>query len=131
MGDPAEQRLRIDRWLWAARFFKTRTQAADAVNGGKVHLNGSRVKPAKEIREGDAIGITVGETRWEVVVLAVSARRGPPPEARLLYQETERSLAARQRQAEERRLRGPPPTPYRGRPTKRDRRQIIRFESAD
>jgi ribosome-associated heat shock protein Hsp15 len=130
VDDPAGARLRIDKWLWAARFFKTRTLAAEAVDGGKVHLNGNRAKPAKEIRAGDRIELTIGEYRWEIFVRAVAARRGPAPEARLLYEETESSRTARERQAEERRLRGPAPEGIRGRPTKRDRRQIIRFKSA-
>jgi ribosome-associated heat shock protein Hsp15 len=128
---PAGERLRIDKWLWAARFFKTRSLAAEAVDGGKVHVNGSRAKPAKEVSPGDRIQITVSETRWEVVVRGVSARRGPAPEARLLYEETEDSRTAREQQAEERRLRGPLPEGFRGRPTKRDRRQIIRFRSGE
>ena len=131
MDGPAGERQRIDKWLWAARFFKTRTMATEAVDGGKVHLNGNRAKPAKEIRAGDRIEITIGEDRWEVFVRTVAARRGPAPEARLLYEETEASRTARERQAEERRLRGPASEGLRGRPTKRDRRQIIRFKSAE
>ena len=71
------EEARIDRWLWAARFYKTRTAATDAVAGGRVHLNGARVKPAKDVRPGDTLDVTIGDTRREVVVVAVAERRGP------------------------------------------------------
>ncbi len=124
-GAPAPA-LRIDRWLWAARFFKTRSTAAAAVSGGKVHLNGQRAKPAKGVRPGDRLQIRRGDVRWEVTVLtAAAARRGPAAEARTLYEERPESVERREREREERRARrlargaaGP------GRPTKRARRRL-------
>lgn len=116
--------MRIDKWLWAARFFKTRTLANGAVDGGKVHVNGQRVKPAKDIIPGDELAITIGELRWTVTVRALAERRGPAVEARLLYEETPASLAARQAQTEQRKRSGGPLHDTRGRPTKRHRREI-------
>jgi ribosome-associated heat shock protein Hsp15 len=125
MNDPAE-RTRVDKWLWAARFVKTRGLAVEAVNGGRVEVNGQRVKPSKEIRAGDRLEITIGQVRTSVVVRGISARRGPASEAALLYEETAESREARERQAAERRL-AAPDAELGGRPTKRDRR---RFEAA-
>ena len=122
-------KLRLDKWLWAARFFKTRSLATDAVEGGKVHVNGQRVRPAKEVRLGDTLAITAGEN-WEVVVRALSERRGPAPEARLLYEETAASLAAREATKEARHYVADPAAERHGRPTKRDRRQLGRFSGS-
>lgn len=119
-------KLRIDKWLWAARFFKTRSLATDAVDGGKVHVNGQRVKPARELRVGDVLTITAAE-QWELTVRALADRRGPAPEARLLYEETPASLAAREIARESRRLVAEPAAERHGRPTKRDRRQLGRL----
>lgn len=116
--------MRIDKWLWAARFFKTRTLAAGAVDGGRVHVNGQRVKPAKDIEPGDELAITIGELRWTVSVRALATRRGPAAEAHALYEETPASIAARQAQIEQRRLAAPPLHESGGRPTKRHRREI-------
>jgi ribosome-associated heat shock protein Hsp15 len=120
--------LRLDKWLWAARFFKTRALAAAAVAGGKVKLNGERVKAAKAIRPNDALNIHIGPYEYVVRVLALSARRGPAPQAAKLYEESAPSQAARNelatRLAAERRL----VTPPKGRPGKKERRQIIRFK---
>ena len=116
--------LRIDRWLWAARFFKTRSSAAAAVAGGKVHLNGQRTKPAKAVRAGDRLDVRRGDLRWEVAVLATAERRGPASEARALYEETPESVERREREREERRARRL--AAGTGRPTKRDRRQLER-----
>lgn len=118
------ERVRIDRWLWAARFFKTRGGATEAVLGGRVHLNGTRVKPAKEVGAGDRLEITAGSTRWEVVVRAVAERRGPASVAQTLYEETPESLERRTRIAEERRLARPLGADLGARPTKRDRRRL-------
>ena len=118
----ASSALRIDRWLWAARFFKTRSSAAAAVAGGKVHLNGQRTKPAKAVRAGDRLDVRRGDLRWEVAVLAVAERRGPASEARALYEETPESVERREREREERRARRL--AAGMGRPTKRDRRQL-------
>lgn len=119
--------MRIDKWLWAARFFKTRSLATKAVEGGKVKLNGGRVKPAKELRPGDRLHVQIGETEWDLTVLALSERRGPATEARALYQEDEASRARREQQVLERRLYASPGGEMKGRPTKRARRLIHRL----
>jgi ribosome-associated heat shock protein Hsp15 len=119
------ERARIDKWLWAARFFKSRSLATAAVNGGLAQLNGARVKPSKEVAAGDELEITIGQTRRVVIVRGLSERRGPAKEAVELYEETAASLAARELAAEQRRLRSPPPGADLGmRPTKRDRRRL-------
>jgi ribosome-associated heat shock protein Hsp15 len=119
--------VRIDKWLWAARFVKTRAVAAEAVRGGRVEVNGQRVKPSREVRPGDRIEMTLGTTRLSVDVRGTAVRRGPATEAALLYEETAESRAERERVAQLRRLAGPPPSAVPGgRPTKRDRR---RFEA--
>ena len=120
-------KLRVDKWLWAARFFKTRSLAAQAVEGGKVKLNGQRVKPAKEIQDGDVLAIQVGDYEWVVTVRALSARRGPAEEARKLYAESADSQARRQAQVAVRRVQTEPAAQIHGRPTKRDRRRLGRF----
>ena len=117
-------RVRVDRWLWVARFFKTRGLAHDAIVGGHVRVNGERVKPARDVRADDVVEVRVGDLVRTVVVLAVAERRGPAKVAASLYEETPESLAARARRAEERRLE-PAFGDYRigGRPTKLDRRR--------
>lgn len=115
---------RIDRWLWAARFFKTRGLAAEAVKGGRVHVDGQTVKPSKEVAVGDRLEVTIGQTRRHVVVLGTAARRGPASEAARLYEESAESIAERERQAAERRVSAPPVFDRGGRPTKRDRRRL-------
>jgi ribosome-associated heat shock protein Hsp15 len=120
-------RLRLDKWLWAARFFKTRSLAATAIDGGKVRLNGHPIKPAKEIGPGDLLDLSIGEQQWTLTVLAINAQRRPAPEARQLYKETDESIVRRQRVMELRRLAPPPGADLRGRPTKRAGRQIRRF----
>lgn len=122
-----EERVRIDKWLWAARFFKTRSLAAKAVSGGHVHLNGNRVKPARPVQVGDELVIRRGEVEFTVQILALSDRRGPAKIARTLYEESAESIAAREAAREERRLiRAAAPRPQ-GRPDKRDRRRIRKF----
>jgi ribosome-associated heat shock protein Hsp15 len=117
--------IRVDRWLWAARLHKTRSLAADAVKGGRVQVNGQRVKPSREVGPGDELEVTIGQVRRTVVVRAVAERRGPAKEAGLLYEETAESIAARELLAEQRRLTSPPPGSDLGaRPTKRDRRRL-------
>lgn len=116
--------VRVDKWLWAARFFKTRTLAADAVDTGKVKLGGERVKPARMLKPGDVLEVDNGATAWEVTVLALSDARGSAMQAHLLYQETATSTALRAKAVEERRFFREPGTTLKGRPTKRDRRQI-------
>jgi ribosome-associated heat shock protein Hsp15 len=128
MTKTEDSTLRLDKWLWAARFFKTRALAAAAVTGGKVKVNGERVKAAKAIRPNDALNIHIGPCEYIVRILALSARRGPAPQAALLYEESASSQAARNelatRLAAERRL----VTPPKGRPGKKERRQIIQFK---
>lgn len=119
--------VRIDKWLWAGRFFKTRSLASDAVSGGKVKLNGAAAKPAREVKPGDRLEIHNGDTRWEVIVQALSEKRGPAPEARLLYEETTESIAAREAEQQRRKFTIEPAADLHGRPTKRDRRQLQRF----
>ena len=115
---------RLDKWLWAARFFKTRSLAQQAVAGGRVQLNGERTKPAHEGKAGDMVVVRVGDWRWEVKVIALSDKRGPAEEARKLYDETEASRAERERRGDLRRWGAEPAATLKGRPTKRDRRRL-------
>jgi len=115
--------LRIDKWLWAARFFKTRSLACDEIDKGRVQVNGATAKPAREVKAGDSVQLRNGVITRTVTVLGVSDKRGPAPQAALLYQETEASVQQRQQAAEQRRLAPEPAlTLSQGRPTKRDRR---------
>lgn len=116
--------VRIDKWLWAARFFKTRSLATAAVDGGKVRLNDERVKPSRSVRLGDILDIDNGATEWQVVVAGLSDVRGSASIAQALYSETEASIARRQAEAERRKYFREPGADMKGRPTKRDRRQI-------
>jgi ribosome-associated heat shock protein Hsp15 len=118
-------RVRLDRWLWAARFFKTRALAAEAVAGGKVHLGGQRVKPSRAVRPGEILRIQRGSEEYIITVKALSVRRGPAREAVLLYEETAESRRRREDLSEQRRLQ--PRMDSAGRPTKQDRRRIVRF----
>lgn len=122
-----DDRQRIDKWLWAARFFKTRSLAAAAVDGGKIKWNGQQIKPARELKPGDELDIVAGEVRWTVVVRGVNAQRRPAPEACLLYEETAASTARRLQQQEIRRLAPMPGANLRGRPTKKAGRLIRGF----
>jgi ribosome-associated heat shock protein Hsp15 len=127
MPDNEEKRLRIDKWLWAARFYKTRSLAADAVEGGKVQINGERVKPAKVLKAGDTLAIRNGHFAWQITVLALSERRGSATEATKLYSESEQSKKEREEKSALLKIeRQSNPFPG-GRPTKKQRRQIIRF----
>jgi ribosome-associated heat shock protein Hsp15 len=116
--------VRLDRWLWAARFFKTRALAAAAVAGGKVQVNGSRAKPAKQVHVGDNLRVRVGPYDWILTVSAVTERRGPPRDAQLLYDESPDGRAARERLAEAHRIAPTPTYEGKGRPTKKDRRKL-------
>ena len=127
----AEEKVRIDKWLWAARFFKTRSMASQAVNGGHVHVNGSRVKPARTVQVGDALHIRRGQVEFDVVVLELSAKRGPAVQARTLYQETEESIHRREQEAEKRRLGEPAGLSPARRPDKRERKKIRKFLRKD
>ena len=119
------ERTRIDRWLWAAGFCKTRGLATEAVAGGRVRVNGERVKPAKDVGAGDVVEVRVGDTVWTVVVRGVAEKRGPARVAAGLYVETEESVAERERRAAQRRFEFAPGTgPGGPRPTKADRRRL-------
>jgi len=120
-------KMRLDKWLWAARFFKTRSLATQAIEHGRVKLNDERVKPAHDVRPGDRLVIHVGDADWTLTVRALAMQRGPAPVAQRLYEEDPASQARRQQQASERKLAASPAAEIKGRPTKRDRRQIHRF----
>ncbi len=124
---PQQQSVRIDKWLWAARFFKTRSIATDAVEGGKIKLHGERPKPAKGIKAGDQLEVRSGPFTFAITVLALSDRRGPALEAAKLYLESETSKAARRLLSEQLRANAASAPLPRGRPTKKARRDIARF----
>lgn len=119
---------RIDKWLWAARFYKTRSLAKTAVDGGHVHVNGTRVKPARMLHAGDTLDITIGTHQRTVTVIGLSERRGPAPVAQQLYAETPESLARAEAERVQRQAQGA--TRPGARPTKRDRRLIHRFNES-
>jgi ribosome-associated heat shock protein Hsp15 len=124
--------MRLDKWLWAARFFKTRSLAQQAIAAGRVKLNDARVKASHALKAADHLSIRVGELEWVVQVKALSERRGPAEEARKLYAETPASAAERQRRVDLRRWGAEPAAGLKGRPTKRDRRRLEHFAgSAD
>lgn len=122
--------VRIDKWLWAARFFKTRSLAAQAVDAGRVRVGGEKVKVARGVQVGQILQIDNGSTRWEVQVLDLSEVRGPAPVAQLLYAETPASIAQRQHDAEQKKFAPEPAAQRKGRPEKQDRRALerLRFE---
>ena len=122
--------MRIDKWLWAARFYKTRTLAQQAVEGGKVRLNGERVKPAKEARIGDRLDMNIATQDWTIAVLALSDKRGSASIAQTLYEESHESLTRRAEQSALRKLATEPAQERHGRPTKRERRQLDRLRDA-
>jgi ribosome-associated heat shock protein Hsp15 len=124
----ASDRVRIDKWLWAARFFKTRSLASEAVDGGKVEVNGARVKPAKDVKVGDELRVRLGPYEHLVVVRALSDKRGPASVAQTLYEETAQSIAAREKLRDDHRM-APALFVYeeKGRPTKKDRRALSDF----
>ncbi|HSC81090.1 MAG TPA: RNA-binding S4 domain-containing protein [Chitinolyticbacter sp.] len=124
-----DNKVRLDKWLWAARFFKTRSLATTAIDGGHVHLNGDRAKPARTVKQGDRLRIQVTHGLFEIEVLALSDRRGPAELARLLYRETDESVARREVVALERELAPQFDHPQvKGRPTKKWRRELNRFD---
>ena len=116
--------MRLDKWLWAARFFKTRGLAQQAIESGRVKLNDSRVKSAHVIKVSDSVSVRVGELEWHVQVKVLSEKRGPAQEARKLYEETAASRAERERRMDLRRWGAEPAADIKGRPTKRDRRRL-------
>ena len=120
-------KMRLDKWLWAARFFKTRSLASQAIEQGCAKLAGERVKPAREVGPGDRLDLHIGDADWTVTVRALSMQRGPAPVAQALYEEDPASHVRRQQQASERKLVASPAAAIKGRPTKRDRRLIHRF----
>ncbi|HUX67199.1 MAG TPA: RNA-binding S4 domain-containing protein [Terriglobales bacterium] len=122
--------MRLDKWLWAARFFKTRALAARACELGRVESGGQPAKPAREVRPGDRLRVTTEGGEFQLEVLGLSEVRGPAAVAQTLYREDEASRAARLRAAAERRAQGPFPSPPGGRPSKRDRRRIIQFRQS-
>ena len=126
--DQTSDRVRVDKWLWAARFYKTRSLATEAVAGGKVEVNGERAKPAKAVKPGDEVRLRLGPYEHILIVRDLGKRRGPASVAQGLYEETEASRAARQRLAAQ--LAAAPATfvyEEKGRPTKKDRRDLSRF----
>ena len=123
--------VRLDQWLWAARFFKTRSLAATAAQGGKVHVRGDRAKPARAIRVGDLLQIRRGSCEWVVEVRDLSTRRGPAKEAVLLYEETEESVRARDAARAQVQAQAAPFRERGGRPTKKDRRDWARVAPED
>jgi len=124
-----ESSVRLDKWLWAARFFKTRSVARDAVSGGKVHLNGNRAKPGRTINIGDELRIQRGEEEFVITIVEPSTRRGPAAVARTLYEESDESRSRREKLAEERKLERQQHATRERRPDKRQRRRVIRFKS--
>jgi ribosome-associated heat shock protein Hsp15 len=119
--------IRVDKWLWAARFFKTRSLAAEAVSGGKIEINGERAKPSRVVRIGDKVGIRRGPYEWTIIVKDASRLRGPAPQAQQLYEETEESRCKREAAIAQLRLERPSELDVSGRPSKKDRRAIQRF----
>jgi ribosome-associated heat shock protein Hsp15 len=119
--------MRLDKWLWAARFYKTRSLAQQAIEAGRVRFAGERIKPSKEVKPGDRLAIRVQDEDWEIAVRALAERRGPAAAARLLYEEAEQSRLARETQRAQRSLAREPALERHGRPTKTDRRALRRL----
>jgi ribosome-associated heat shock protein Hsp15 len=124
-------KVRLDRWLWAARFFKTRALASAAVGGGKVQVNGARAKPAKQLQIGDSLRVRVGPYDWLVTVRALTERRGSAKDAVLLYDESPAGREARERLAEAHKIAPAPTYQGKGRPTKKERRELQRLEEGE
>ena len=118
------ENVRLDKWLWAARFFKTRSLATEAIDSGRVRVDGERIKPARPVKLDDKVLVDNGHEVWEVRVLGISDKRAGAPVARLLYEETHSSVAKRESDQEARKLYREPGTTIKGRPTKRDRRAL-------
>jgi ribosome-associated heat shock protein Hsp15 len=131
MSETSDGRTRIDKWLWAARFYKTRALAAEAIAGGKVQVNGERVKRAKPLQVGDEVRIRQGPYEYQLVVRELSDRRGPAVQAAALYQEKPESRAAREAMALQLKSLHSAFVPDRGRPTKKDRREINRLKGRE
>jgi len=129
MSEP-DSKMRIDKWLWAARFYKTRDLAVDAIENGRVLVDGARVKPAKTLAVGDQLVLHLGQARFDIIVLALSSMRGPASVAQTLYRESDESIVRRAVVAEQRKLQ-PDVATFRFRPTKRDRREIEKFRRGE
>lgn len=131
MADTLE--VRLDKWLWAARFFKTRSLATDAIKGGRVHVNGQRIKPGKHAQVGQIVHINKPPQRFEIEVIALSDKRGNFTVAQTLYRETENSIRQREHESELRKLANQAVggNDFKGRPTKRNRRRIVQFTQSD
>ncbi|HLL10965.1 MAG TPA: RNA-binding S4 domain-containing protein [Rubrivivax sp.] len=128
-GKGPDNRVRLDKWLWAARFYKTRGLASEEISRGRVEVNGATVKASRDVKPGDLIDLRQGAVRRQVLVLGLSQVRGPAPVAQALYQETADSIAAREKAAEQRRLGAEPALSIeQGRPTKRDRRTLADWQ---
>jgi ribosome-associated heat shock protein Hsp15 len=125
--DGDNEAIRLDKWLWAARFFKTRSLAAEAISGGKIEINGERAKSSRVVRLGDKLCVRRGLSEWTIVVKNVSRLRGPAPQAQLLYEETEDSLRKREATAAQMKFERGVEFDAPGRPSKRDRREIAKF----
>ena len=128
MTSSVPEKVRLDKWLWAARFFKTRGLAREAIDGGKVAIGGVKCKPAKQLFGDELISITRGQERFEVKVIALSEQRGPAKIAQTLYEETPESVENREKESELRRLHAQSVSGPKGKPDKRQRRQIHRFK---
>ena len=127
----AVDETRIDKWLWAARFFKTRSQATAAVTGGKVEVNGDAAKPSKTVKAGDRVRLRLGPTEYRLTVTAIGERRGSAAIAQSLYEEAPESIEARLKIAAERRFTSAPSYEEKGRPSKKDRRELERWRRGD
>jgi ribosome-associated heat shock protein Hsp15 len=123
--------MRLDKWLWAARFFKTRSLAQQAIVAGRVKANDERVKPAYDLKAGDSLSVRSGESDWKITVRALSERRGPSVQAKLLFEETDPSRKERERRMDVRRYSPEPAASIKGRPTKKDRRDLDDWTSND
>ena len=129
--DKTEVKTRLDKWLWASRFYKTRHLAAEAINGGHVHHNGNRVKPSRVVQLSDTLTIHKTPFTFEIIVKGLSVRRGPAKEAELLYKELDESIQKREKLAAQRKLDAAQFPHTERRPDKRDRRRIIRFKNVN
>ena len=121
--------VRLDKWLWAARFFKTRSVARDAVSGGKVHLNGNRAKPGRTLSIDDVLRIQRGDDEYTITIIEVASRRGPAAVAQTLYEESDESRLKREKLVEQRKLEREQHAGRERRPDKRQRRRLVRFKT--